>query len=125
MAVNPNNQTYFLVLAHENEDGFVIINTGQQPMPLAPLALLDNNNQPVISGTDWQVDTLRPGECVGVYLQGVNPKIPGNVKCQPTGKVIITTTAFWTNPVNVQYNGTSIGSCPLAPAKCALNTQPQ
>ncbi len=114
---------YYLVLAHQKQDGFVLINTGNTAMPLAPLALLDNNNNPVVSGADWGVDTLQPNQCVGVFLTSSSPKIPSNVKCDPTGKVVFADNAFWKNPVNVQYNGAPIAICALSPSKCGFNTQ--
>ncbi len=93
-------------------------------MPMSPLELVDSSNNHLLSGPDWGVDTLQPGACVGVFQAGATPRVPSNVRCSPTGKVLITSTAFWTNPVVFKYNGTEIGTCQLEPAKCAVNTQP-
>jgi serine/threonine protein kinase len=122
--VADNIPAYFMVLAHQKHDGFVLINTGKSPMPMAPLELVDNSSNHLISGADWGVDTLQPGECVGIFQQGTTPKVPSNVRCSPTGKVLITTTSFWTDPVTLKYNGAPVATCPLEPAKCAVNTQP-
>jgi hypothetical protein len=100
-----------------------MINTGEEDVPLAPFELVDNDDHHLISGEDWEIDTLQPGECVGVYREDITPKVPSNVDCSPTGKTLRSSTRFWTDPVTIKFNGTPVASCPLEPSKCTIKTQ--
>ena len=92
-------------------------------MPLGPLEIFNSDEEKVISGADWEIDTLEPDECVGVFVDGSDPKIPSNVRCEPTGETIMTERRFWRDDVIVYYNGVEIASCPLEPSKCDFKTK--
>ncbi len=118
-----SSPVFYLLLAHQKQDGFVLVNTGKSTIPLAPLELFDNQEKKVISGPDWGIEALKPGQCVGVFLEGSSPKVPSNVRCDPTGEILTTRNSFWRDNIIVQFNGAQIANCPFEPSKCGFNTK--
>lgn len=110
--VSSGGTGYQLVVATHGEDSLFVINqTTDRALPLAPLQLGDGGG--AISGSEWGVDALQPGSCVTAWKDGGNPESP-NVSCARVGPDLTRDgpERFWKErSFNVYYNGALLGAC--------------
>jgi hypothetical protein len=93
---------YTLLIAKKKSDSLFVVNQGDGAFPLAPLRLGDE--QGAISGTEWGVEILEPGQCVAVWKDSGNPKLP-DVKCELVGARLTRDgpRRFWKSAFKVFY----------------------
>ena len=119
---------YTLLLAKNNHDaGFVLKNTGNEAMPFKTLELYDTSNHLLVPSTTWEVDTLQPGDCVGLWVTTTKPALPPGAKCSIVGRLLAVTPdqVFWTAPMEIHYDGHRVALCQPDDKTCAFDTQPK
>ena len=89
----------------------ILLNEGELDFPLAWLQL--GNTPSKITGEEWGVELLRPGECVAAWKNPLKNELPKGVDClvvgtslERSGKV-----RFWTDSFNIYYQDEFIGAC--------------
>ncbi len=104
-------------LAKQDEDSLFIVNESKQAFPLEPLRLGDGSD--AIHGSDWDVEALRPGECVTAWKAGGKPQAP-SISCKQVGRRLTRSGdhRFWQSAFNIYYQGERIGKC--AEAQCTI-----
>ena len=122
-------EPYFnLLLARQREDGFVLVNIGQTPMPLLPLVLrsVDDPERIYVNGEDWEVELLEPGQCVSAWVENARPRFPSGVRCEPVGEVLFfeRDERFWTNQVEMHFNDQLVEVCLPDRERCEFDTRP-
>lgn len=87
-------------------------NTGKMAVDMSQLTF-NTGQQVIITGSDFGVTTLNPGECVAVFAQGSKPRLPNSVHCNPVGNVLMfpKNQSWWTEPFDVYYQGIKLGTC--------------
>lgn len=110
----------FLIARRANEGLFVINQTGQV-LPLAPLQLGDGAGQ--VGSADWGVAALNPGDCVTVWKDKGEPRLPDRVQCNQVGNVPIRTKSnvFWEQSFYVYYDGAAVGGCDKEQDECPIH----
>lgn len=95
---------------------------GPGELPLGLLQLAEDKKARV-EGKSWEVDYLKPGECVVVWKKEGNPDLPQDLKCEYTGKPVErdNKTRFWTNTFSILYSGEKIGICRGEDAYCVID----
>ncbi len=108
---------YRLLFAKKGGDSMFIVNEGVIGMPLAPLWL--GNKEGEVSGSDWGVDLLLPGECVTLWKDSAKPKTP-DVECVIVGEQLSQhrKERFWTKSFRYTYGDQAAGECKDFP--CAV-----
>jgi serine/threonine protein kinase len=83
ISTTENATGYGLLVARNGSESVFIINgTQDTAFPLELLRIGDGAG--AISGSEWGIEFLQPGECVTVWRTGGNPQAP-NVSCTPVG----------------------------------------
>jgi hypothetical protein len=103
-----------LLLAYQRDDGWVLANTGDAPVPLAAFTLhRPDDGRLLFSGADWELELLQPGQCVSAWIKNARMRIPSGVRCEPTGDPLVyeRKERFWTSPVAVWYEGEAAVMC--------------
>jgi serine/threonine protein kinase len=93
---------YEILVAKRGEDSLLVVNQGDGAFPLAPLRL--GEGEGTISGTEWGVDALEPGQCVAAWKDGGNPELP-DVECELLGADLTRDgpRRFWKSTFKVFY----------------------
>ena len=101
---------YALLIAKNKDDSLFVVNQSAEDFPLPLLSLGEGKN--AISGTDWQVDLLAPGECVSAWKDTGRPKAP-DVTCTEVGSRLIRKNKerFWKSAFPVYFRGERITQC--------------
>jgi serine/threonine protein kinase len=102
---------FSLRLIKSKDDSLILLNEGELDFPLAWLQL--GNTPSKITGEEWGVELLRPGECVAAWKNPLKNELPKGVDClvvgtslERSGKV-----RFWTDSFNIYYQDEFIGAC--------------
>jgi hypothetical protein len=127
-----------LLLARRSDEGFVLVNTGENPLPLEPIALRgglregeqgkgDPETTLYIRGETWDVEMLEPGQCVSIWVDNATPRLPDGVRCDPVGKTLAVEKKdrFWTLPLAIFYGADRIYTCAPDRERCTFNTSPE
>ena len=116
-------------MARQKEDGFVLVNAGETPMPLVPLELrsVDDPERVYLTGANWELETLQPGQCVSAWVENARPRFPSGIRCEPVGKVLFfdRENRFWRNQVEMFYNSLRVETCKPDKDRCEFDTQPK
>ncbi len=88
----------------------MVINDGEEHFSLSPLRLGDGSD--AITGDEWMVEELLPGECVVALKDTGRPKLPKN-ECDEIGERIFRShgARFWEASFNVYYDEIEVGTC--------------
>ncbi len=102
--------TYQLLIAMKKEDSLFMVNQSGQPIPLELLWI--GNNKGEVSGTEWGLNQLNPGECVTVWKDGGKPKAP-DVECNEVGEVLTRegSQRFWKDAFDIFYDDEEVAQC--------------
>jgi hypothetical protein len=102
--------SYLLLIAKNKDDSLFVVNQSSEDFPLSLLSLGEGKN--AISGAEWQVDRLAPGECVSAWKDTGKPKAP-DVTCTEVGSRLIRKNKerFWKSAFPVFFRGKQITQC--------------
>ena len=106
----PAAPTARLLLVPNKEDSIFIVNVGSSAIDLDELVLGDGRRK--IEGDDWDISSLRPGQCVTAWKEEGQPE-PPRVQCQEVGDRIYRKgpERFWDRDYNVYYDDTLLATC--------------
>lgn len=115
---SPTPLIYELVMVGREDESVFLVNLGVLPLPVAPLRFGENNR--AISGEEWDLDELQPGQCIAAWSDGRNPPIPRGLECERVGDDVRRTgnRRFWTRSYNVFYNDQRIAECDTRDEPC-------
>ncbi len=101
---------YSLLIAKRGEDSLFVVNQGNSGIPLDALVLGAGDGR--ISGSEWGVPTLMPGECVAAWKDNGNPKSP-DVTCTEVGQRVTREKPerFWKSAFDIYINGALVANC--------------
>lgn len=110
-----------LVIARERDRGIVVVNAGNQPIPLEPLEIWDNDEE--LLGEEWEVEILEPGECVFAWERDREPEIPDEIECEPVGETVYRQgrSKFWTRTMHIRWEDEEIDSCRTRDETCEID----
>lgn len=100
----PVTASYTILIATRGEDSLFVVNQGALPFPLALLYLRGEGGD--IEGEEWEVQTLKPGECVAAFKNtGKKQKVP-DVECELVGERLTREgrERFWKSSFDVFYD---------------------
>lgn len=115
-----DREAYRIILIKYKDDSVYLINRGSAALPLADLRLGRGNSQ--LLGSEWQIDTLQPQECVSVWKKEGNPRPPQDLDCKEVGPRLVRSGAnkFWVKDYAVYFSGEEIGRCGRKSERCEL-----
>jgi len=102
---------FVLLIAKQGEDSLFVVNQGDSAFPLAPLRLGEGDG--AITGAEWGIETLGPGQCVTAWKDtGKKQKVP-DVACELVGQRLTREgrERFWKSSFDVFYGGISQRRC--------------
>jgi serine/threonine protein kinase len=117
-ALVETEENYSLLVAKRGEDSLFVINQGSDAFPLDLLGLGEGEGR--ISGPEWSVPALLPGECVTAWKDVEKSKAP-DVTCTEVGLRLTRekNERFWKNIFGVYINETWVTNCERD--QCAIN----
>jgi hypothetical protein len=119
---------YSLTIARRSQDGFLLVNTGKIDFPLTTLELHtgDKKNRLLLSGEQWDVAAIKPGECVSMWVKGVRAQLPSGVTCTRVGKnlTVVSKDRFWDKPMALFYKEALLEICDPDQARCEYLFKP-
>jgi serine/threonine protein kinase len=109
----PEAGSALVLLVKDGDKSLFVINQGPADIPLVQLKLGNPPSQ--ISGDQWQILTLKTGECVSVWanIKDAKDKKPDDLQCEQVGEKIERkgNSRFWKSEFNIYYNGEFAGKC--------------
>jgi serine/threonine protein kinase len=116
----PTPRTFELILVGREDDSIFVVNTGELPLPVEPFQFGENSR--AISGEEWEVSELQPGECIAAWTDGRNPPIPKDLECERVGERVVRTgnRRFWTRSYEVFFNDQPIAGCDTRDEPCII-----
>lgn len=116
----PAVQSWTLDIRWVGEDSLFILNDSTSDFPLSSLDLSGGGS---VSGSEWAVEMLAPGQCVGVFKDSGNPQ-SANTTCELIGARLTRTgpDRFWKASFAVNYNGFRVTVCQASP--CIVEISP-
>jgi hypothetical protein len=122
----------------EGKESVVMVNQAEEAFPLTALSL--GNERAMIAGTDWDLTTLSPGACVGVWQSEGDKedededdeddddersfKISKDADCNLVGERLVTNSKFWEHTFTIYYEELQLGTCEKKDKQCTLITSP-
>lgn len=109
-----------LLLVSFQDDSLFLINLGDIALPLTYLQL--SNDKGMVTGSEWEVDALGPGQCVALWKEEGSPEAPQGVNCDRIGARVERRgpEKFWTEAFEVFYQGKPVGRCAGKNQPCTL-----
>jgi hypothetical protein len=115
---------YQLVLAKERDDSLFVVNQGAAGLPLALLRLGGDNDDDdrQLSGDEWGLETLEPGQCVTAWKEEGNPRAPRGVECEVVGERLERSgqDKFWDGPFAIFFDEQPVGECRRNDDRCEI-----
>jgi serine/threonine protein kinase len=110
-----------IALAIRKDDSVFLINQSTMDLPLRLISLGDGEGE--LFGEEWEVDLLKPGQCVAVWKKEGNPEAPRGIQCELIGEKVERSgpAKFWNSPFNVFVNDTLVGTCGTDGEVCELS----
>lgn len=112
MAPSPTQEAVVaaITIVTRGEDSLFLANQTNSAFRLAGLRLGDGEG--AVSGVEWEVVSLAPGECVTVWKQQGRAQEP-DIDCEIVGARVIrhSRDVFWNQPFPVYYRESLLGSC--------------
>jgi hypothetical protein len=106
------------MLLPKKADSLIVINWGTVGIPLALFRFGTGNN--MLSGSEWGIDILQPGQCVTVIKGEGKFESPGGDQCVLVGKHLVRSgpEKFWAAPFDVYFQGVSVATCDTKKTLC-------
>jgi serine/threonine protein kinase len=108
----PENDLSLKVWRCDEEGCLVVANSGRQPFPMASLSLL--NKDTTMSGLEWGIADLQPGQCVKVVKdENWVTRMPQDAVCTVVGHPLVREgkDRFWNNTFSVAYENKKVTDC--------------
>jgi tRNA A-37 threonylcarbamoyl transferase component Bud32 len=114
---------YRLLLVGLKDDHLVLINQGEIALPLNFLQMGNQKGQ--VTGAEWGLESLGPGQCVAIWKGEGKPKPLKGLDCELVGERLERSgpEKFWTEAFEVFYQGASVGRCAGKEQPCSLQFQ--
>jgi tRNA A-37 threonylcarbamoyl transferase component Bud32 len=115
-----------LLIVRSGKQGFLLVNQNSQPIELEPLAIYELNanddDDPLLRGSEFEIDRLQPGECLAVWERDSRPRLPSGLECTPAGKLVTRRgdQRFWLEPFAVHYDREPAGECRPEDERCEI-----
>jgi serine/threonine protein kinase len=109
---SPTEEIEFrLLLVRQKDDSLYVINQSTIDFPLGFLKLGTAKGQ--VQGDAWEVDVIRPGQCVVVWKKEGKPKDPKSLNCEVVGKRLERSgpEKFWETDFEVFYRDVRLAMC--------------
>jgi serine/threonine protein kinase len=112
---------YLLQLVKSGADGLYLWNVGQIELPVAGIQLSNPPN--FVQGSQWELSTLLPGECMLLRVEGKEDKKLKKVACEQVDTELDRNEGkpFWQYDFNIYYNGVYVGYCRQGPGDCTIS----
>lgn len=97
-------EAYTLLIAKRGEDSLFVINQSNSSFPLDLLELGEGEGR--ISGTEWGIPALLPGECVTAWKDVEKSKAPDDITCTEVGPRLTREKKerFWKSAFGIYYS---------------------
>jgi serine/threonine protein kinase len=114
------NSKFDLFINPQNGDGLFVTNLGSVDIPLAMLRFEGEKGK--LSGDEWGIEVLRPGQCVIVWKTEGHAQPPKDVSCEVVGKLLGRSgpAKFWSSGFDVYYQNILIATCTTSKTPCDL-----
>lgn len=112
-----------LLIAAHKDDSLFVVNMSEFDFPLEPLELKNRSGK--VLGEEWEVELLKPGECVAVFKDTGRPGTPKGLECDQVGERLTREGAqrFWKESYEVRYEDELIETCGKGEASCEITIQ--
>ncbi|MGW8250092.1 MAG: serine/threonine protein kinase [Anaerolineales bacterium] len=121
----PEAGTALLLLVKDGDKSIFVINQGPADIPLVQLKLGNPPSQ--VSGDQWKLAALKPGECVSVFnnIKDAKENEPGALQCTQVGEQIERKgkDRFWKNEFNIYFDGEYAGKCAPNQKDCEIRVE--
>ena len=109
-----------LSLAWQQSEDILLINQGDVGVPLAKLLFEAKKNK--LTGDEWEIEILQPGECVTVLKSESKSGTPVVAQCKLVGKLLTRggPNKFLDAAFDVYFQDTLVTSCELKKGLCDL-----
>jgi serine/threonine-protein kinase len=123
-----------LLLARRGDDSLFVVNEGADNLPLVLIHFGGDNDDDddddgdrQLSGDEWGIETLRPGQCVTVWQEEGNPRAPRGVECEIVGERLERSgrEKFWQAAFEVFFADRRVGECPKNEDHCEIAFAPE
>jgi len=116
----PQPIKFHLLLVPEKADSFFVLNQGTTDLPLALLRFESAKDK--LSGDEWGLNMLKPGQCVTIWNKEGRAQLPKGVQCEIVGKLLIRggPNKFWDSRFEVYFQDIGVASCDTSRASCDL-----
>jgi hypothetical protein len=106
-----NGSAIHLLLSLQKAGNFLMINQSSVGLPLAQLRF--ENKKSKLSGDEWGLEVLQPGQCVTVLKQEPHPAPPTGVPCEIVGKLLTNggPNKFLDSQFDVFFQNVNVASC--------------
>jgi hypothetical protein len=113
-----------LQLIKSGDNSLIILNAGKNDIPLSTLQL--GNTPSRVYGNDWGVASIKPGECVGVWKNSAQAKLPKGLVCNQVGVALERSgpQRFWNANFNIYYGDKFVGECSQTQQECQIQIAP-
>jgi serine/threonine protein kinase len=107
----PDEVIYMLLIKTRKDESLVIVNRSDISFSL-PALYLEGENDVVLSGVEWEVENLQPGECVYAVKDKGKTKLP-KIECQEVGEPLPREgrERFWKEEFDIYFNGKKVDTC--------------
>jgi hypothetical protein len=111
---------FHLSLSAQKADNLLVINQGTVGVPLAQLRFGDQKGK--LTGDEWGIEMLQPGQCVTVTKSPGHPEAPAAGQCELVGKNLTRggPNKFWDSAFDVYFQNVFVASCDLKNTSCDL-----
>jgi serine/threonine protein kinase len=111
---------FHLLLAKRKEDSLFVVNVGTTILRLEYLQLGLGDSR--VEGEQWQVEFLRPEQCVTLWKEEGNPEAPKDIECEIVGERLRRSRQdrFWKSDFKVFFQDQLVGTCKASKDLCEL-----
>ena len=109
-----------LSISLQKGDNILLINEGDVGIPLAQLRFESDKGK--LSGDEWEIDVLKPGQCVFVLKKPGRSEPAKGEQCEIVGKQLTRSanSKFWDDEFDVFFQNVRVDSCDLKDDPCEL-----
>jgi hypothetical protein len=106
-----SDSSYKLEIHMLRDDSLFIKFLGPGQFPIGLLELRGKDGE--LSGQEWKLERLAPGECVAAWKDTGRPEIPDNLECKLVGERLEFEgqKRFWKTKFDVFFAGERLGEC--------------
>jgi serine/threonine protein kinase len=111
---------YLVTIAKREDDSMFVINHSTVDLPLGFIRFGSGDRQ--FSGEEWEVEFLKPGQCVSIWKTEGNPKAPKGIRCETVGERLERSGEgkFWGSAFEVYFQDTPVEVCERNESVCEL-----